>query len=165
MYKRQSYTGSQIFEIVGIDSETTEAYFPGTISRIEGVSIEHFESDTLAFHSNAFEANQASQLKEEGIYRFRKDGEYHYFNPLILKGIRKLSKTGSFEDYKNFVSLHQERQPSMIRDLFEFNSLGEIPIDEVEDVEEIFKTVAFSLSVKFSNSLLLPSKLAKVKSF
>ena len=134
-----SYTGSQIFEIVGIDSETTQAYFPGTISRIEGVSIEHFESDTLAFHSNAFEANQASQLKEEGIYRFRKDGEYHYFNPLIFKGIRKLSKTGSFEDYKNFVSLHEERPPSMIRDLFEFNSLGEIPIDEVEDVEKIFK--------------------------
>ena len=28
-----SYTGSQIFEIVGIDTETTNTYFPGTVSR------------------------------------------------------------------------------------------------------------------------------------
>ena len=134
-----SYTGSQIFEIVGIDTQTTDTYFPGTVSRIEGVSIDNFEADTLALHSNAFNVEKKHKLGEEGIYRFRKGGEYHYFNPLIFKSIRKLSKTGSYDDYKKFVSLHEDRPPSMIRDLFEFDSLGEIPIEQVEDVEEIFK--------------------------
>ncbi|MBT89122.1 MAG: glutamate synthase large subunit [Spirochaetales bacterium] len=134
-----SYTGSQIFEIVGIDTETTNTYFPGTVSRIGGVSISNFETDTLIFHSNAFKAKTEEKLKEEGIYRFRKDGEYHFFNPLIFQAIRKVSQTSSHDDYKNFVSLHENRPPSMIRDLFEFKSLGEISIDEVEKVEDILK--------------------------
>ena len=104
-----SYTGSQIFEIVGIDTQTTDTYFPGTVSRIEGVSIDNFEADTLALHSNAFNVEKKHKLGEEGIYRFRKGGEYHYFNPLIFKSIRKLSKTGSYDDYKKFVSLFQDR--------------------------------------------------------
>ena len=134
-----SYTGSQIFEIVGIDDQTTNNYFPGTVSRIGGVSIGDFETDTLIFHSNAFKKKIGERLKEEGIYRFRKDGEYHSLNPLLFKSLRKLSKTASYDDYKNFVLLHENRHPSMIRDLLEFKSVGEIPIDDVEPIEEIVK--------------------------
>ena len=40
-----SYTGSQIFEIVGIDSKTVNRFFPGTVTRIEGVSLKNIEKD------------------------------------------------------------------------------------------------------------------------
>ena len=73
-----SYTGSQIFEIVGIDTQTTDTYFPGTVSRIEGVSIDNFEADTLALHSNAFNVEKKHKLGEEGIYRFRKGGAQQF---------------------------------------------------------------------------------------
>ena len=45
-----SYTGSQIFEIIGIDSKTTRKYFPGTVTRIEGVSIKNIERDLSLIH-------------------------------------------------------------------------------------------------------------------
>ena len=134
-----SYTGSQIFEIIGIDSKTTRKYFPGTVTRIEGVSIKNIEKDILSLHSNAFSKNEDDKLKEEGIYRFRKDGEYHSLNPPIFKAIRKLSKTASYDDYLKFNALHESRPPSLIRDLFEFSSIGEIPIEQVESEEEIMK--------------------------
>ena len=134
-----SYTGSQIFEIVGIDSKTTKTYFPGTVSRIEGVSLKNIEKDLMTLHANAYSEDSEDKLKEEGIYRFRKDGEYHSLNPPIFKSLRKMSKTASYEDYKKFNELHETRPPSLIRDLFEFNSKNSISIDEVESEEEIMK--------------------------
>ena len=50
-----SYTGSQIFEIIGIDEGTSAKFFPGTVSRLGGVSLENFATDTLALHSRAYE--------------------------------------------------------------------------------------------------------------
>ena len=35
--------------------------------------------------------------------------------------------------------MHESRPPSLIRDLFEFSSIGEIPIEQVESEEEIMK--------------------------
>ncbi len=134
-----SYTGSQIFEIVGIDSKTVNRFFPGTVTRIEGVSLKNIEKDIMTLHSNAFSDDKIDKLKEEGIYRFRKDGEYHSLNPPIFKALRKLSKTASYEDYVKFNDLHDSRPPSLIRDLFELESKGSISIDEVESEEEIMK--------------------------
>ena len=134
-----SYTGSQIFEIVGIDSKTVNRFFPGTVTRIEGVSLKNIEKDIMSLHSNAFSDDKIDKLKEEGIYRFRKDGEYHSLNPPIFKALRKLSKTASYEDYVKFNDLHDSRPPSLIRDLFELESKGSISIDEVESEEEIMK--------------------------
>ena len=134
-----SYTGSQIFEIIGIDDETTSNFFPGTVSRIGGVSLENFKDDTVLLHSRAFGSNEEGKLKEEGIYRFRKDGEFHSLNPMIFKSIRKASKTGSYDDYKHFVSLTEERPPYLIRDLLEFKSSKKIDIEKVESVDSILK--------------------------
>ena len=134
-----SYTGSQIFEIIGIDEKTTKEFFPGTVTRIQGVSLKNFENDTLALHKKAFNDETEDKLKEEGIYRFRKDGEYHSLNPLIFKSLRKLSKTASYEDYLKFNELHESRPPSLIRDLMDFKLGESISIDLVESEEEIMK--------------------------
>ena len=112
-----SYTGSQIFEIIGIDEKTTQRIFPGTVTRIQGVSLKNFENDILAFTQKAFNDETEDKLKEEGIYRFRKDGEYHFIKSVNFKAIRKLSKTASYEDYLKFNELHESRPPSLIRDL------------------------------------------------
>jgi len=133
-----SYTGSQIFEIIGIDEEVSNNFFPGTVSRLGGVSLDNFLLDTLALHSNAY-SSENDRLKEEGIYRFRKDGEFHSLNPPIFKAIRRASKTGSYEDYKKFVKMSEDRPPFLIRDLLKFNSVKKIDINDVEPVEEIMK--------------------------
>ena len=133
-----SYTGSQIFEIIGIDEDTSDEFFPGTVSRLGGVSLANFQSDTLFLHSRGFQEPD-NKLKEEGIYRFRKDGEYHSLNPPVFKAIRRASKTGSYDDYKRFVKMSEDRPPFLIRDLLKFSSNKKIDISKVESVEEIMK--------------------------
>ncbi|NSW74689.1 glutamate synthase large subunit [bacterium] len=133
-----SYTGSQIFEIIGIDEGTSAKFFPGTVSRLGGVSLENFATDTLALHSRAYEQGD-DKLKEEGIYRFRKDGEFHSLNPPVFKAIRRASKTGSYDDYKRFVKMSEDRPPFLIRDLLKFNLKKQIDIEEVESVDQIMK--------------------------
>ena len=59
-----SYTGSQIFEIVGIDSKTVNRFFPGTVTRIEGVSLKNIEKDIM-INSNAFSDDKIDKLKEK----------------------------------------------------------------------------------------------------
>jgi glutamate synthase domain-containing protein 2/glutamate synthase domain-containing protein 1/glutamate synthase domain-containing protein 3 len=133
-----SYTGSQIFEIIGIDEDTSNEFFPGTVSRLGGVSLDNFQSDTLFLHSRAYREPD-DKLKEKGVYRFRKDGEYHSLNPPVFKAIRRASKTGTYEDYKKFVTMSENRPPVLIRDLLKFSSDIEININKVEPVEEILK--------------------------
>ncbi len=43
----QSYCGAQIFEAVGLDSEIVENYFTGTPTRVEGLSLEMLEEETI----------------------------------------------------------------------------------------------------------------------
>ena len=40
-----SYRGSQIFEIVGFNSQFVEKYFPYTASRIEGIGLYEIEKE------------------------------------------------------------------------------------------------------------------------
>jgi glutamate synthase domain-containing protein 2/glutamate synthase domain-containing protein 3 len=133
-----SYTGSQIFEIIGIDEDTSNEFFPGTVSRLGGVSLSNFEFDTLFLHSRGYKETD-NKLKEEGTYRFRKDGEYHSLNPPVFKAIRRASKTGSHDDYKRFVKMSEDRPPFLIRDLLKLSSKKQIDISNVEPVEEIMK--------------------------
>ena len=141
-----SYRGAQVFEAVGIDQDVVERYFTGTISRIGGVTLEGIATDVLRLHAEAY--GEHPELRDRGIYRFRKAGEYHALNPLVFKALHKAVRTGDDASYEEYARLVDERPPTALRDLLELQPLGpEVPIDEVEGAEEIvrrFSTQAMS---------------------
>ncbi len=79
----QSYRGAQIFEAIGLDKEFVDRYFTWTASRIGGVGIDVAARETLLRHQRAFPDRPvgAAELDWGGEYQWRRDGEYHLFNP------------------------------------------------------------------------------------
>jgi len=133
-----SYRGAQTFEALGITKSVIDKYFTGTPSRLDGVGLEEIAQEVLSFHQAAF-SEEKPRLHQEGIYRFRRTGEYHAFNPDVFKGMHKLIKSGAEKDYQTYAKAVDERPPTAIRDLLSFKPTKPIPIEEVEPVEEITK--------------------------
>src|SRR5208282_3843824 len=79
----QSYRGAQIFEAIGLNEEVIDKYFTWTASRVSGVDIDVIAQEVLTRHHKAYPDRQVNGrlLEVGGQYQFRRDGEYHLFNP------------------------------------------------------------------------------------
>ena len=147
-----SYRGSQIFEIVGFNSQFIEKYFPYTASRIEGIGLYEIEKEIDQRYRQAYPDNKINKnlsLNIGGDYRWRRNGERHLFNPTTVSKLQqavRLSDQDSYDVYANAIN-EQAESLMTIRGLFEFDNLDPIPLEEVEDWTEIvkrFKTGAMS---------------------
>ncbi|NDH42171.1 MAG: glutamate synthase subunit alpha, partial [Gammaproteobacteria bacterium] len=80
-----SYTGAQIFEAIGLSSQVVERHFTGTVSRIEGIGIGEIAEAVRRRHADAHperpEERAHRRLEVGGEYQWRREGEYHLFNP------------------------------------------------------------------------------------
>ncbi len=147
-----SYRAAQIFEILGLNKTFTSKYFPYTPSRIEGIGLMEVEKEVKKRFQKAFPNSKvASLLSLEigGIYRWRRGGEKHMFNPTTISKLQQAVRLNSPESYKEYSNAVNEQSSNLmtIRGLFEFNNLDPISIDEVEPWTEIvkkFKTGAMS---------------------
>ncbi|HVB97463.1 MAG TPA: glutamate synthase large subunit, partial [Chloroflexota bacterium] len=144
-----SYRGAQIFEIVGLNEDLVARCFPATPSRIRGISLPEIAEDTLILHAAAFAPVVGKpKLPDAGLYRFRRDGEYHAYNPYVVRALQKAAASGQYTDYKVYAELLYKREPAVLRDLLRFKGRSPISIDEVESVESIrrrFTSQAMSL--------------------
>ena len=147
-----SYRGSQIFEIVGFNSQFVEKYFPYTASRVEGIGLYEIEKEIDKRYKQAYPDNQIDKtlgLNIGGDYRWRRNGERHLFNPTTVAKLQqavRLSDQKSYDVYSKAIN-EQSENLMTIRGLFEFDNLDPIPLEEVEDWTEIvkrFKTGAMS---------------------
>jgi glutamate synthase (NADPH/NADH) large chain len=147
-----SYRGSQIFEIVGFNSQFVEKYFPYTASRIEGIGLYEIEKEINERYKYAYPDTQIKNrlgLNIGGDYRWRRNGERHMFNPTTVAKLQqavRLSDQDSYDIYAKTVN-EQSENLMTIRGLFEFDNLDPIPLDEVEpwtDIVKRFKTGAMS---------------------
>jgi glutamate synthase (NADPH/NADH) large chain len=147
-----SYRAAQIFEILGLNKTFTSKYFPYTPSRIEGIGLMEIEREVKKRHQNAFPKSDIANLlplEIGGIYRWRRNGEKHMFNPTTISKLQQAVRLNSPESYKEYSKMVNEQSENLmtIRGLFEFNNLDPISIDEVEPWTEIvkkFKTGAMS---------------------
>ena len=141
-----SYRGAQIFELIGIDGDVVDRFFTGTPHRLGGAGLPAFATDALRFHAEAF--GEDPVLRDRGIYRFRKAGEYHALHPLVFKALHKAVRTSDPEAYAEYARQVDERPPTNLRDLLALQPLGpSVPLDEVEPVAAIvrrFSTQAMS---------------------
>lgn len=141
-----SYKGAQIFEAIGIGPDVIDRCFSGTASRIGGVSFDDIRRDCLIRHSEAFPKNGLVDeiLETGGVYQWKKDGEFHLWNPDSISRLQDAARSGDYKKYKEFAALinDQSKNPTTIRSLFKFKPARPIPIGEVEPVSEITKRFA-----------------------
>ena len=80
-----------------------------------------------------------SQLKNRGIYTFRKDGERHAWNPETISTLQLATRLGSYKKFKEFTTMVDEKEaPIFLRDFLSFKR-NPISIDRVEPVENILR--------------------------
>ena len=135
-----SYRGAQIFEALGINATVIDKCFTGTTSRLSGIGFAEIAAETLHFHAKAFSGNEGdTSLEEAGYFRFRRNGEFHAFNPTVFKSLHRFVKEGKPEDYEKYVDAIEDGEPSSLRDLLAFKPSTPIPIEEVESAEDIVR--------------------------
>lgn len=147
----QSYMGAQIFEALGINEAVVDKYFTGTVTRIGGIGLEQIEQEAEMRHSKAFDALFSNDALEiGGEYKWKKDGEYHMYNPRSILLLQKACREGDYKLFKEYTHLMDDTTEKLctIRGLLNIRTIDKpINIDEVEPVESIvkrFKTGAMS---------------------
>ncbi|HZQ26485.1 MAG TPA: glutamate synthase large subunit [Acidimicrobiales bacterium] len=142
-----SYTGAQVFEAIGLSQLLVDEYFSGTVSRLGGVDLDVLAAEVAARHHKAYPERPAElahrDLEVGGEYQWRREGEYHLFNPETVFRLQHATRTKRYEIFKEYTSLvdQQSAQLATLRGLFKLKT-GErpaVPIDEVESVESIVK--------------------------
>lgn len=148
----QSYEGSQIFEAIGIDKEVINKYFPHTVCRVGGITLEDIEKQVDDLHSQAFDplglANDLT-LDSLGHHKMRSGADEHLYNPATIHLLQESTRRGDYQLFKEYTALvNDETSVKNLRGLMDFNFPEKgVPIDEVESVDSIvtrFKTGAMS---------------------
>ncbi|OQM82691.1 glutamate synthase large subunit [Rhodococcus sp. WS1] len=142
-----SYTGAQLFQVIGLSQELTDEYFTGLQSQLGGIGLDQIAADVEARHRIAYldrpEERAHRELEVGGEYQWRREGEYHLFNPDTVFKLQHATRTGQYEVFKEYTTMvnDQSERLAALRGLFDFN-IGKRPsisIDEVEPASEIVK--------------------------
>jgi glutamate synthase (NADPH/NADH) large chain len=150
-----SYTGAQVFEAIGLDSAVIDEYFCGTASRIGGVGLDVLAAEVATRHRMAYEVRPTERAHRElevgGEYQWRREGEYHLFNPKTVFKLQHATRSKQYTIFKEYTAAVDEQAERLgtLRGLLRLRpgSQGPIPIDEVEPISAImarFSTGAMS---------------------
>ncbi len=142
-----SYLGGKFFEIIGLDSQVVQTFFPDTRSQVGGRCWSDLARDVVDRHQQAF-AGKDEKLDFAGFYRFRRGFERHAFTPEAIRKLQKAARDNDAAAYRDFAKEVEHRNALTIRDLLQFKPATPIPLDQVEPVDSIlkrFSTQAMSL--------------------
>lgn len=142
-----SYNGAQLFQVIGLSQGLVDEYFTGLRSPLDGIGLDEIADDVAARHRVAFLENRNERAHRElevgGEYQWRREGEYHLFNPDTVFKLQHASRSGQYSIFKEYTKLvdDQSERLASLRGLFKFKSgvRAPISIDEVEPVSEIVK--------------------------
>jgi glutamate synthase (NADPH/NADH) large chain len=137
----RSYFGAQIFEAIGLGNEVIEKYFKGTASKIDGIGLDEIAKEAIAGMKSAdYYHTMDKKSENQGIYAYRKDGEYHAWNPDSIGLLQWAATNNDYSKFKEFtvVSDQHTQSPAFLRGLLDFHK-NPIDISEVEAETEIMK--------------------------
>jgi len=142
-----SYTGAQIFEAIGLARDLVDEYFSGTVSRLGGIGLDEIAQEVATRHRLAHPVNPTERahrsLEAGGEYQWRREGEYHLFNPETVYKLQHSTRSGRYDVFKEYTARvnDQSKNLATLRGLFELNvnARPSVPIEEVEPVSEIVK--------------------------
>jgi glutamate synthase (NADPH/NADH) large chain len=130
-----SYRGSQLFEIVGLNSQIVKTCFTNTTSRIEGKSFKDIDKSLRVLDDYA--RSNLSDMNVGGLLKYIHGGEYHAYNPEIVKKLQEAVSTKSNRVYEEYANLVDTRPPAMLRDLLQVKKENPIPLNNVENQKSI----------------------------
>ncbi|MGB3321737.1 MAG: glutamate synthase large subunit [Mycolicibacterium fortuitum] len=142
-----SYTGAQLFQAIGISQEVLDQYFTGLSCPVGGIDLDDIAADVAARHSLAYldrpDERAHRELEVGGEYQWRREGEYHLFNPDTVFKLQHSTRTGQYSIFKEYTALVDDQSERMasLRGLLKFKDgvRQPISIDEVEPASEIVK--------------------------
>ncbi len=143
-----SYCGAQLFEAIGLNTETVQKYFTGTASRVEGIGVFEIAEEAIRMHKAAFSDDPllASMLDTGGEYAWRVRGEDHMWTPDAIAKLQHSARANNWSTYKEYAQIinDQSKRHMTLRGLFEFkiDPAKAISVDEVEPASEIVKRFA-----------------------
>ena len=132
-----SYRGSQLFEIVGLNKEIVDLCFTNSITRIGGKSLNNLDKELREL--NEYARSNLSEISVGGLLKYVHGGEYHTYNPEIVKKLQEAVSSGSEDVYKEYSSLVDNRPPAMLRDILKIKSSKKVNINKVESKKKILK--------------------------
>jgi len=150
-----SYTGAQVFEAIGLDTAIVDEYFTGTSSRIGGVGLSVLAAEVAERHLRAHEPRPTERAHRElevgGEYQWRREGEFHLFNPKTVFKLQHATRSKRYEIFKEYTAAVDDQAEKLgtLRGLLRLKPAagGPVPIDEVEPISSImarFSTGAMS---------------------
>ena len=142
-----SYKGARIFEAVGLSDEIIERSFPGTASRVGGISFEALFDEQKRRHDLGYpqEEINVTTLPNPGDFHWRNGGDAHMWDPKTISSLQLAARTNNEDAYWDFAKHANEvsTKQSSLRGLLKFKSpLNPISIEEVESEKEIVKRFA-----------------------
>jgi len=144
----QSYQGAQIFEALGVSKKVVDAYFTGTVTRIQGLSIDDIAAEATVRHRFAYPLREVpvTRLDVGGVYQWKQRGEKHLFNPTTISLLQESTRNKNYTQFQEYAAAvdAQGDNAATLRSQFEFvpKASGPISIDDVEPAENILKRFA-----------------------
>ncbi|MGD0463324.1 MAG: glutamate synthase-related protein [Tepidisphaeraceae bacterium] len=146
----QSYRGAQIFEAIGLSRRLVDKFFTNTASRISGVDLDVIARESLMRHRHGFPPIRVNGqvLDNGGFYQWRRDGEYHMWNPDTIGKMQHAVRLGitkpidGFKAFQEYTRLcdDEARHLCTLRGLLKIKQAPKpIPLEEVEPAKEIVK--------------------------
>ena len=131
-----SYRGSQLFEIVGLDEDVVNLCFTNTASRVKGKTLQNLDYELRSL--NEYARSNLADINVGGLLKYIHGGEYHTYNPEIVKKLQEAVTSSSYRTYEEYANLVDKRPPAMLRDLLEINThKSKIDIKKVESQKKI----------------------------
>jgi glutamate synthase domain-containing protein 2/glutamate synthase domain-containing protein 1/glutamate synthase domain-containing protein 3 len=146
----QSYRGAQIFEAIGLSKRLVDKFFTNTASRINGVDLDVIARESLMRHRHGFPPIRVNGqvLDNGGNYQWRRDGEYHMWNPDTISKMQHAVRLGitkpidGFKAFQEYTRLcdDEAKHHCTLRGLLNIkHAPTPIPLDQVESAKEIVK--------------------------
>ena len=142
-----SYRGAQLFQAIGISQKVLNEYFTGLACPVGGIDLDDIAADVAARHQLAYldrpDERAHRELEVGGEYQWRREGEYHLFNPDTVFKLQHSTRTGQYSIFKEYTKLidDQSERIASLRGLLKFAEgvRPPVPLEEVESASEIVK--------------------------
>ncbi len=145
-----SYTGAQLYQAIGISQSVLDEYFTGLSCPVGGIDLDDIAADVATRHQLAYldrpDERAHRELEVGGEYQWRREGEYHLFNPDTVFKLQHSTRTGQYSIFKEYTKLVDDQSERMasLRGLLKFKDAEDtgrqpISIEEVEPASEIVK--------------------------
>ena len=104
-----SYTGAQLFQAIGISQTVLDEYFTGLNCPLGGIGLDDIAADVATRHALAYldrpDERAHRELEVGGEYQWRREGEYHLFNPDTVFKLQHSTRTGQYDVFKEYTKL------------------------------------------------------------